>query len=263
MKIITCIKQVPGITEVRIDKKTGTLVRQGIPSIINPMDKNALELALLIKEQTGAEVIALTMGPPQAEEALREAFSMGIDKGYLLTDREFAGADTLATSYTLACGIKKILSDLGDDKYLVICGAQAIDGDTAQVGPELAEELNIPQITNVQSFQIEKEKILVESVFRSEEIVVLETKLPALITVSNELGELRSVAIKELMAAQKKPITTLTAQELGIESDTKKRDKLLKIFIPKRETVCEIIKGETAEESGVNLSAKLRESEII
>ncbi|MFX1557957.1 MAG: electron transfer flavoprotein subunit beta/FixA family protein, partial [Promethearchaeota archaeon] len=150
MKIFVCIKQVPGVSEVRIDPKSNTLIREGIPSIMNPHDKHAVELGLTIKENYGGKIFALSMGPPQAEEALREALAMGVDDAYLLTDRAFAGADTLATSHTLALGIKKLLLESNkDEKYIVICGTQAIDGDTAQVGPELAEELDIPQITYV------------------------------------------------------------------------------------------------------------------
>ncbi|GAH39519.1 unnamed protein product, partial [marine sediment metagenome] len=135
MKIFVCIKQVPAVAEVRIDPNTNTLVREGIPSIMNPYDKNAIELALTIKEEHEAEVIAVSMGPPQAEEVLREALAMGVDKAFLLTDKTFAGADTLATSYTLSLAIKKLIKESKDKKeYLVIVGAQAIDGDTGQVG---------------------------------------------------------------------------------------------------------------------------------
>ncbi|KKL53589.1 hypothetical protein LCGC14_2273920, partial [marine sediment metagenome] len=176
MKIFVCIKQVPGVSEVKIDPNTNTLVREGVESIINPPDRNAIELALILKQIHDAEVFVLSMGPPQAEEVLREAIAMGADKGYLLTDRAFAGADTLATSYTLALAIKKIVNeDKPEEKYLVICGAQAIDGDTGQVPPELAEELGIPQITYVQNIDIINDKIVVERAFRITEIVVIET----------------------------------------------------------------------------------------
>jgi len=168
LKIFVCVKQVPGVSEVKIDPKTNTLVREGILSIINPNDRNAIELALTLKEKHGAEVVVLSMGPPQAEEILREALAMGVDKGYLLTDRAFAGADTLATSYTLALAIEKIINESdSDQKYLVICGAQAIDGDTGQVPPELAEELGIPQIAYVLSVELNGDKIVAERKFRA------------------------------------------------------------------------------------------------
>ena len=141
MKIIVCIKQVPNTTEIKIDPVTNTLKRDGVPSIINPDDKAAIEAALQLKEQCGATVTILTMGPPQAEKALREALAMGADEAFLLTDRAFGGSDTLATSTIIAAAVKKLQPDL------VLCGRQAIDGDTAQVGPQIAEHMGIPQIT--------------------------------------------------------------------------------------------------------------------
>src|SRR3989304_295947 len=139
MNIIVCLKQVPGITEVKIDPQTNTLVRQGIKNIVNPFDSYALEEGVRLKERYGGRVTAISMGPPQAEEVLREAISTGADEAILLSDRVFAGADTLATAYTLASAINKI------QKYdLVICGRQTIDGDTAQVSPELSEMLELP-----------------------------------------------------------------------------------------------------------------------
>jgi electron transfer flavoprotein beta subunit len=146
LKIIACIKQVPDTAEVRIDRVTNTLIREGVPSIINPLDLNAVEEGLLLKERFGGTVTVISMGPPQVETALREALSLGADQAVLLCDRAFAGADTLATSYTLAAGIKNIGSF-----DLILCGKQAIDGDTAQVGPEIAEWLDIPHLTYVRS----------------------------------------------------------------------------------------------------------------
>src|SRR3989304_3071719 len=143
MNIVVCIKQVPDSAEVRINPETGTLIREGVPSIINPYDAHAVEAGLYLKEKTGGRVIALTMGPPQAESSLREVISMGVDEGVLLSDRAFAGADTWATSYTLSKAIEKLKADV------IICGKQAIDGDTAQVGPEVAEFLNIPHVAYV------------------------------------------------------------------------------------------------------------------
>ena len=143
MKILVCIKQVPDTTEIRIDPVTKTLIREGVPSIMNPDDKGGLELALRFKDKFGAEVTVITMGPPQADLILREAFAMGADRAILLTDRKFAGADTLATSNALAGAARTL------DWDLIITGRQAIDGDTAQVGPEMAEHLNIPQISYV------------------------------------------------------------------------------------------------------------------
>ena len=143
MNIIVCIKQVPDTTEIKINPVTGTLIRDGVPSIMNPDDKGGLELALSLKDKYGANVTVITMGPPQAELILREAFAMGADGAILLTDRKFAGADTLATSHALAGALKTL------DYDLIIAGRQAIDGDTAQVGPQMAEHLGLPQVSYV------------------------------------------------------------------------------------------------------------------
>jgi electron transfer flavoprotein beta subunit len=153
MKMIVCIKQVPDTTDVKIDPKTGTLIREGVPSIINPDDKHAIEEALRLKEKFGGNVTVISMGPPQADDALREALAMGVDETILLCDRAFAGADTLATSYTLATTIQKIA-----DYDIVICGRQAIDGDTAQIGPQMAEYLGVPQVTYVRDVKIKGKK---------------------------------------------------------------------------------------------------------
>lgn len=252
MLIFVCIKQVPGVSEVKIDPKTNTLVREGIPSIINPMDKNAIELGLSIKEKYQGEVIGISMGPPQAEEALREALAMGIDKAYLLTDRAFAGADTLATSHTLSLGIKKILSEYNNnEKYLVICGTQAIDGDTAQVGPELAEELGIPQITYVQDFQLEEDRIIVQRAFRSEEVVIISTPLPALISILKEINIPRYPTLQKIVEAYEKPIEYLNHEDINAKKEKLgligSQTEVWKIFIPKRKGEHIILKGNINE----------------
>ncbi|NVM03845.1 MAG: electron transfer flavoprotein subunit beta/FixA family protein [Candidatus Helarchaeota archaeon] len=268
MKVFVCIKQVPGISDVKINSKTGTLIRDGVPSIINPLDKHALELALKIKEEKDAEVIAISMGPPQAEEALREALATGSDRAFLLTDKKFAGADTLATSHTLALAIKKILDDFDkDEKFLIICGACAIDGDTAQVGVELAEELNIPQITYVQKIQINNSKIIAEKVLRPEEILVLESKLPVLITVLKELNTPRFPTIAGIVEAyEEKEITYLDAQSL--KADEKKiglngsQTQVWKIFTPQRNGDHIKLSGDIGE-MVKNLCQNLVESKIL
>jgi len=240
MIIFICIKQVPGISEVRIDPKTNTLVREGIPSIMNPHDKHAVELGLSLKEKYGATVAALSMGPPQAEAVLREALSMGADEAYLLTDRAFAGADTLATSHTLALGIKYVLKNHSEkDNYLVITGVQAIDGDTAQVGPELAEELEIPQITYVFKLELKENKLKVERAFRSEETVIIETKLPALISVLKEINHPRYPSMLGIVNAyEKKEVVYLNAEKIGAKKEkiglTGSMTEVWKIFIPER-----------------------------
>jgi len=267
MIIFVCIKQVPGISEVYINPITNTLVREGIPSITNPHDKHALELALSIKEKHGAEVIALSMGPPQAEEVLREALAMGVDQAFLLTDRAFAGADTLATSYTLALGIKKILKATKNKKnYLVILGAQAIDGDTGQVAPELAEELNIPQITYVQSFKLKDDTIILERIFRKEEVVIIETKIPAVISVLKEINHPRLPTMRGIVESfSKKKVTIFSSDDLKPDKSkiglNGSMTEVFKIFTPEKKVKQVILKG-TPREIAKELSKKLKEDKI-
>jgi len=214
MKIIVCIKQVPNTNEVKLDPKTGTLIREGVPSIINPDDKNALEAALAIKEQQGAEVIVLSMGPPQADYAIREALAMGADEGILLSDRAFAGADTWATSCALAAAIKKT-----GEFDLVFCGRQAIDGDTAQVGPEIAEILDLPQVTYVRKIaSINKEKIVVERALE-DGYEVIETEMPAVLTAVKELNQPRYPSASGIVNAFEKIIPVWGAADIGVSPD--------------------------------------------
>jgi electron transfer flavoprotein alpha/beta subunit len=197
MNIVVCIKQVPDTAEVRINHETGTLIREGVPSIINPYDMHAIEAALRIKDEKGGQVTALTMGPPQAEESLREAISLGVDEGFLLTGREFAGSDTLATSFSLASAIKKLSADI------VICGKQAIDGDTSQVGPEVAEFLGIPHVSYVRKIvQLKDNSIKVERMM-DDGYDLVEATLPSLITVVRELNVPRLPSLRGKMAAKK------------------------------------------------------------
>jgi len=266
LKIFVCVKQVPGVAEVKIDPKTNTLVREGILSILNPNDRNAIEIALNLKEKYTAEVITLSMGPPQAEEILRETLAMGADKAYLLTDRAFAGADTLATSYTLALAIKKILKESDSkEKYLVICGAQAVDGDTGQVPPELAEELEIPQVAYVLNVELKENKLIAERKFRAVEIVVIETNLPALISVLNDINEPRYPSMAGIMKAHNLEIVHLDAAALN--ADTSKiglngsSTEVWKIFVPKRKGDRIILRG-TIEEVVQTLCQNLKDDKV-
>lgn len=184
MNIVVCIKQVPDTTEVRIDPKTNTLIREGVPSIINPDDKAGLEAALRLKDQYGAHITVLTMGIPNAEVALREALAMGADEAILITDRAFGGADTLATSTTIAAALKNL------DYDLIITGRQAIDGDTAQVGPQIAEHLNLTNISYAEEIKIEDGYIFVKRQYE-DRYHLLKTKLPCLITALAELNKPR------------------------------------------------------------------------
>ena len=267
MKIFICVKQVPGVSEVKINPKTNTLVREGILSILNPNDRNAIEIALTLKEKYTAEVIALSMGPPQAEEVLRETLAMGADKAYLLTDRAFAGADTLATSYTLALAIKKILSESDpEEKYLVICGAQAVDGDTGQVPPELAEELEIPQVAYVLNVEFKENKLIAERKFRAVEIVVIETKLPALISVLNDINEPRYPSMAGIMKAHNKEIVHLDSAALNADPSkiglNGSSTEVWKIFVPKRKGDRIILRG-TIEEVVQKLCQNLKDDKVL
>ena len=212
MNIIVCVKQVPDTTEVKIDSKTNTLIRQGVDSILNPFDAYAIEEGLLIKEKLGGKVTVITMGPPQAEQILRDSLALGVDEVLLLSDPAFAGADTLATSYTLSKMIQKI------GKYgLIICGKQAIDGDTAQVGPGIAALLDIPQITYVKKIrEITDEKMIAERMVE-DGIEVVESTLPALITVVKGINEPRMPSLRGKMAAMKAEIQVLGIKDLDVD----------------------------------------------
>ena len=212
MKIIVCIKQVPNTTEIKIDPVTNTLKRDGVPSIINPDDRTAIEVALQLKEKNGAEVTVLTMGPTQAEKALREALAMGCDNAYLLTDRAFAGSDTLATSTIIASAIKKLGADL------VFCGRQAIDGDTAQVGPQIAEHLDIPQITYVSAvdYDNERETLVVKRQFE-DRYQTLEVKGMCLLTILSTLCTPRYMNIWDMVAQDQKEIGIITFADLELD----------------------------------------------
>lgn len=211
MNIIVCIKQVPDTTEVKIDPVTNTLIRQGVPSIVNPFDKNALETALQLKEQHGGKVTVLSMGPAQAKEALKECLSMGADEAVLVSDRAFGGADTLATSYTLAAAVRKL-----GHFDLIICGKQAIDGDTAQVGPEMAEHLGIAQLTYVCKLEVNGSTVRAQR--EHEEChEVVEGQFPMVVTVVKTINEPRYSSCKGVLRALRSNIQTLTAQDLAVD----------------------------------------------
>lgn len=212
MNIVVCLKQVPDTTAVKIDPKTGTLIRDGVPSIINPEDKHALEAALTIKDNVGGKVTVISMGPPQAKDALREALCMGADEAILVTDRAFAGADTLATSKTLACALKNLEYDI------VFAGRQAIDGDTAQVGPEIVEHLNIPQVTYVQDVKVEEDGLLINRALEDGyELIKVQT--PVLLTAIKELNEPRYMNVRYIFDTANKEIQLWSADNIEISKD--------------------------------------------
>ncbi len=212
MKIIVCIKQVPNTTEIKIDPVTNTLKRDGVPSIINPDDKTAIEAALQLKEKHGAQVTVISMGPPQAEKALREALAMGADEAFLLTDRAFGGSDTLATSTIVAAAIRKLGADV------VFCGRQAIDGDTAQVGPQIAEHLDIPQITYAAaiSYNEEKNTLVVKRQFE-DRYQTLEVSGLCLITVLSTLDTPRYMNMWDIVAQDEKEVGKITFEDLDLD----------------------------------------------
>lgn len=263
MKIIVCIKQVPDTNEVRIDPVKGTLIREGVPSIINPDDRNALEEALKIKDQReDVEVVVLSMGPPQAEVALVEAIAMGADEAILLSDRAFAGSDTWATSTALAAGIKAI-----GDYDIIFCGRQAIDGDTAQVGPQIAEHLGIPQITYVKKLDLEGKKVRAKRALEDGYFVV-ETEMPVLITAIKELNEPRYPSIKGIYEGFKgDKIKVLSAEDIDVDENNIGLDgsptQVNKSFTPPgRGGESEIIQGSPKEQAR-QLIVRLKEEKLI
>ena len=256
MNILVFIKQVPDTTEIKIDPVTNTLIRQGVPSIVNTFDTYALETAAKIKDADPAtKIIVATLGPDQAKEALKTCLSVGADKAYLVSDKAFAGSDTLATSYVLSCVAKEIEKREGTID-LIFCGKQAIDGDTAQVGPELAEHLNLPQITYALEVSLEGGKVRARRE-TEDGYEVVESSLPAVVTVTKTAYEPRYASVKSKMAANRAVIPLLTAADLEIDTEQAglkgSPTKVKKTFVPQRK------KGgvKLQEESGVIAAEKL------
>ncbi len=212
MHIVVCIKQVPETGNVRINPETHTLMREGVAAIINPFDMYAIEEALRLKTKTGGRVTVITMGPPQADAAVREAIAMGADDGVLISDRAFAGSDSWATSYTLSKAVTKF-----GDVSLVLCGKQAIDGDTAQVGPGIAAHLDIPQITYVRKITEIDEKRIVAERSLEDGVETIESSLPCVLTVTKEINEPRLPSLKGKMAAKKAVIPVWKADDMGCD----------------------------------------------
>ncbi len=257
MNIIVCIKQVPDTTDIRIDPETNTLIRSGVASIINPFDMYAIEEGIRLKEKFGGKVTILTMGPPQAEDALREAISLGADEAILVSDRAFAGSDTWATSYTLSKAIHKI-----GESDLIICGKQAIDGDTAQVGPGISAHLDIPQVAYVKKIEdislgtrdtgqgTSGGDMRVERM-TEEGYEIIESSLPCLITVVKEINEPRLPSLKGKMKAKKIEIKKWGAKDLDVDPDliglNGSPTKVVKIFTPPPREKGQILEGDAKE----------------
>lgn len=247
MKIIVCIKQVPDTTNVKINPETNTLIREGVESIINPFDMYALEEGIRLKEQHGGTVTALSMGPPQAESALREAIALGADGGVLMTDRAFAGSDTLATGYTLASGINQL-----EGADIILMGKQAMDGDTGQVGPGVAENLAIPHITDVRKIEgIEEDGLITVERLLEEGYVRLKTKLPVVLTVVKEINEPRLPSLKGKLAARKAEIQPLRLEDLDCDAErlgfNGSPTQVIKVFTPPKPSGGRILQGEVPE----------------
>lgn len=247
MRIIVCVKEVPDTTEAKINPETGTLVRQGVPSILNPFDMYALEAALQIKDENpDTQVIVVSMGPPGAEKNLRDTIAMGADEVYLVTDRAFAGADTHATSYTLSEAIKYI-----GDYDLIFAGKQAIDGDTAQTGPGIAEWLGLPQATFVKKIREIKDKSIVVERTTESGYEVVEVELPAVITIVKGDKDPRIPSLRGMMKAKRAEIKKLTSQDLPVDEDkiglAGSPTKVHKIFTPPRREGGEKWEGEPEE----------------
>lgn len=261
MNIIVCLKQVPGTTEVKIDPNTNSLIRQGIPNIINPFDTYALEEAVRLKEKHGGKVTVLTMGPPQADAALKEAVSLGADETILLSDRAFATADTWATANTLAGAVKKI------GQYdIILCGRQTVDGDTGQVSPEMAEMLGVPFIAYVSKIEEIKDKYIRVTRAIEDGHEVLESALPAVITVAKEINTPRLPSLRGMMKSKSHKIITWTNADLCLDPNSVglagSSTQVIKVFFPQRISKAEILSGEM-ETQVDTLVEKLRETKII
>lgn len=262
MKILVCVKQVPDTNEVRIDPVKGTLIRDGVPSILNPDDANALEAALQIKDrEEDVTVAVITMGPPQATYMLRECLAMGADEAYLLSDRAFGGADTCATSTTIAAGIRKV-----GDVDVIFAGRQAIDGDTAQVGPQVAQRLGLPVVTYVQ--KIEREDAAHLRVQRQMEdgYEVIEVQMPCLLTCVKELNEPRYMSIGSIVDAYKKEITVWNHEDVGLDPKDcglhASPTQVYRSFTPPQKAKGEMLAG-TVKEMSEALVTKLVEKHLI
>jgi len=266
LDIIVCIKQVPETTDVKINPETGTLIREGVAAIVNPFDEYAIEEGLRLREKFGGKVTVISMGPPQAEEALKQAIAVGADEAILLSDRAFAGADTLATSYTLSEAIKKI-----GHFDLIICGREAMDGATGQVGPGVASRLGISQLTyvfKIREIDLEKGTITVERLVEEGREVVT-APLPALLTVVKDINQPRYPTFMGIRRAARMKIPVWTAKDLegadprnfGLDGSA---TKVIKVFTPPpREGEAEIIEADTVEEAAAILADRLMKKEKI
>lgn len=262
MRIAVCVKQVPDTNEIRINPETGTLIRDGVPSILNNDDANALEQALQVKDmQPDTEVVVITMGPPQAKEMLQECLAMGADDAMLLSDRALGGSDTWATSNALAAGLKK-----AGPFDLIFAGRQAIDGDTAQVGPQIAEKMGLAQVTYVKDFELEGDFVTVKRALE-DGYETLRVKLPCVLTAIKELNTPRYMSVPGILKAAKADIKVWSADDIGVDK-TKVGLKasptnVFRSFTPKPKGKGVSVEGDTPKEQAGNLLADLKAKHII
>jgi len=268
MNIIVCIKQVPDTTDVKINAETGTLMREGVPSIVNPFDVFAIEEALLLREKFGGKVTVITMGPPQAVNALKEAVAMGADGAILLSDRAFAGSDTWSTAYTLAEAIKKMG---GFD--IILCGKQAIDGDTGQVGPGIAVQLAVTPLTYVSKILLlepdpEPVRIEVERML-DEGREIVQARLPVLLAVVKDINQPRLATIADVRRAVRMQVPTWTAADLpgadpGMLGLNGSPTRVVKIGSPPgRAGMVEMLRGDSVDQAASALVEKLLAEKIL
>ena len=259
MNILVCVKQVPDTTEIKIDPVTNTLIREGVPSIVNTFDAFALEMAARIKDDQEARIVVMSMGPPQAVNALKTCLSVGADKAYLVSDRAFGGSDTLATGYILSEAVKVVEKEEGPFD-IIFCGKQAIDGDTAQTGPQLAEHLDYPQITCITDITVMDGKIKAtrETEYGKE---IWESPLPAVVTVTKPAYEPRYPTVKAKLAANRAEIPVLSMSEVKADAERcglkGSPTKVKKTFVPVRNKNGIIIKEDAAADSAKKLAALL------
>lgn len=258
MEIVVCIKQVPGTKEVEIDEKTGVLKRDGVDSKMNPYDLYAIETAVKIKESNGAKVSSISMGPPQAASIIKESYMMGVDEGALLTDRRFAGADVLATAYTLAQGVKKV-----SKADLVICGKMTTDGDTAQVGPEMAEFLNMPHVANVLEIIKVKDNSIIVKMDMPNTVEIAEVEYPCLITVEKDIFQPRLPSFKLKLETVDREIPFISLDDFEDKDENKygldgSPTQVKRIFPPEVKNDNEIWEG-NSEDLSNQLFNKLKE----
>jgi len=255
LNVIVCVKQVPATNEVKMNKETNTIIREGVEAIINPFDTYAIEEGVRIKEKMSGKVTVISMGIPSVANLLKETIAVGVDDAILLSDRAFAGSDSLATSYALSKGIEKI-----GNYDLIICGKQAMDGDTAQVGPGLAEKLGIPHTTYVRKIEEIKEGYIRCQRMTEEGYEIIEMPLPAVITVVKEINEPRLPSLKGMMKAKRAEVTVMTASDVNADINScglkGSPTQVVKTFVPVHDVKSEMIEG-SPEEQAKKLAEKL------